>query len=303
MDKFYDLNVCLTARDRMILTRKCIESIHTHSSHFRKINIYVFDNLSHVTSERLLVFNNLLRENKICYYSYDTNISTFNCFPKTVIFRRWIDMMMLNEEMRLEKSIDINIKQMYLLSDNDMIYGPEWDTYFISALDNVHRYDKNIKYLVKHPGGVPKAIRDKSRKYRIDNIFNRPENFEIMCSNFGGGSGCWVMNNSMLKHLRWNSKDLIKTYNKFKQHDSITWKKLTLEHGNVNYVCGVIPNEPEKNPLIIHMGPVIGSMCNSLNSGKYNKDKNSFEEKEREIISLEDDITKLFFKNKHRGVW
>ena len=51
------LHVCLPCRDRLILTQKCIESIHMNFSRFDRINIYVFDNLSDSIPERFNLFS------------------------------------------------------------------------------------------------------------------------------------------------------------------------------------------------------------------------------------------------------
>ena len=79
------LSVLLTARDRLVLTQKTIESINKSTTLFKEVNIYVFDNLSNPSPERFAIFSKLLKDGKIKYYSYDTMTSLTNCFAKAIV--------------------------------------------------------------------------------------------------------------------------------------------------------------------------------------------------------------------------
>ena len=134
------LTVCLTSRDRQILTQKAIESLHTYSTIFDEIDIYVFDNLSVATPERFSIFSRLLKDKKIKFYSYDTKDTLSHCFGKSVIFERWLHM--LDIDLKIKNSQKIKEDRYFLLMDNDMIVSENWDQYFICASDFIEKTNK-----------------------------------------------------------------------------------------------------------------------------------------------------------------
>ena len=110
------LSVMIPCRDRLILTKKCIDSIWKNSSIFNKIDIYVFDNNSDLNTERLSLFYNLLEDKKICHYSYDTPTSLHNCFGKATTFMRWCKTMQVDYEVRhMVKDHESRFDNFYLL--------------------------------------------------------------------------------------------------------------------------------------------------------------------------------------------
>ena len=267
------LNVCLVSRDRTILTTKCIESIHQNSKNFNKINIYLFDNLSINIKERSNKFFDLLEKEKIVFYSYDTKISSSDCFPKAIAFRRFIEMMKLDAEIKnLKKGIDKKETTdiYYCLIDNDMILTEKWDEYFLSSIKFVkeHKtYKNSINYIVKHPGGV--LSRNVKETINIQNIVNIKDTSKISLnfSFYGGSSGFWFMDYEMLLKNFWPSEYFDRVRGRYKRHDSTTWIKLK-EKTKECFVVSVTPSR--ENPLVMHMGGIFGSMCIPLdfNNGK-----------------------------------
>ncbi|MCK5020397.1 MAG: hypothetical protein KAS32_25400 [Candidatus Peribacteraceae bacterium] len=282
------LHVCLPSRDRPILTQKCIESINTSTSRFDKINIYVFDNLTDEFNDRFQIFANLMKDKKIAYYSQDTSESVTDCFPKAVIFRRFIHMM--QEKIYLSKKLDVQEKHYFMLSDNDMIYGPGWDQYFITAADLLDNRNPTIHFLVKFIGGIPLAARNRAEFIKTPNKFNPVEILDLCLANGGGGSGFWFMSEKMLPKLYWSIDDLKHTHGCFKKHDTTSWMTIKRKLGqNDPYVAGVVPRE-ESNPMVLHMGGVVGSMCNILQNtqtrGTYNKQRVNLFAKEIELENM-----------------
>jgi len=293
------LNVCIPARDRTVLTLKCIESIHGTSKLFTDINVYVFDNLSNMDISRMNMFSKLLATNQIKHYSYDTSQSTYDCFPKPIIFRRWASMMIDQYELYNKIGKEPNIKDVYMLLDNDMILGPDWDSYFITALDNILKYSKEIKFIVKYPGGIPLKFREHAPSFKLTNRYKNNEEFEVITSNFGGGSGCWVMDIKMLKYLTWSIEEISKTLGKFKGHDTATWARIRKEFNDTQYVAAVKPRNLDTNPLIIHMGA--GSMCMSLNKNEYGTARSKFSGEESKYRDMS--YSEIFQQNKGKGTW
>ncbi len=268
---------------------------------FKSINIYVFDNLSAGQPGRMRKFGRLLDEKKITYYSYDTGESTNRCFPKAVVFRRFIDMMQERFFIRRRKGIELDVKDMYILSDNDMIYGPGFDEYFIPALDFVGPRYPTIHFLVKVPGGIPTRARKQGHIVEVPNAFRKDHKIKLLLAQGGGGSGCWVMDNNMLKRVRWANEDILKVFGKFKQHDTITWALIRRNQRAAPYVCGVtIDEEPEK-PVLLHMGGRVGSICNSLTNNRYTRERMQFELKEEELASMS--VNEIIEKYRGLIVW
>lgn len=279
-----DLFVCLPTRDRIILTQKTIDSLLSFSSVFKNIHIYVFDNLSCTNKERILYFYQLLEEGKIKYYSHDTSVSLTNCFGKSVIFERWLNMMMNDYNIKQSKMLDN--KNYYLLIDNDVIVGPNWDKYFLSASEFIETSGKEklLYFFIQYPGGVPKIHRDKIfTKYIVQNKYLNNKNYELTSYGSGGGSGFWFMNTKQLMMMNslWNYRMISDTHNQFKKHDTSTWFAIKKKHGAIKYTAAI----KAEQPLVLHLGGVIGSICNVLTS------KQNYDEK-RVVMNLKEETLK-----------
>lgn len=305
------LHVCLPSRDRLILTKKCIESIYYNSTIFKSTNIYVFDNISQIDKTRRDLFGNMLEEKIIKYYSYDTFESTTNCFPKAIIFQKFIfameQKMAIINKIRSHKKYIIR-KDYFMLSDNDMIYGPKYDEYFISALNEIEPKYPTIHFLVKYPGGIPTTVKDRMINLTLYNRYNVRESFNVNLACSGGGSGHWIMSYRMLQMLKWSPNDYFNTYKHFKRQDTTTWMMIRNKYNNtfnnnyakVNYVAGIVPPQ-NNNPLVIHMGGVLGSMCNALefnNIRSYSEIKSKLDKKELELK----DMTHQEIYNKYKMI-
>lgn len=267
MEKQRRLCIMISARDRNNLTLKTIESIRLNSKRFDDIIIYVFDNLSKDINNRMNIFSKLLEENIIQYYSFDTKCSTTSCFPKSILFQRWLQMIKIDIQIKTIKKLDSNFKHYFALIDNDMILCPDWDRYFIAACDQITKYEPNIKFLVKFPGGVNQ---NNSKKYRLEckDKYTEANQFDVFCNNHGGSSGFWFMSYDMLKDLEWPIELLSDSHLKFKKQDVFTWKFLNEKYPNKNYVAAVGPPN-DTYPLVLHLGLKLGSICNSLSMNRY----------------------------------
>lgn len=309
--KKYVLNVCIVCRDRLTLTAKTINSILQSSSVFSEINISCFDNYSELVPERMEFFYNLLKNEKIKYYSYEKAYSTANCFPKVVCFNRWIDIMNLKYNI---EDIDSK-KEFYLLIDNDMILMPEWDTYFLSLfeMENSDRFLKDIHFVCPYPSGIVSKNIDSNnipqspqfRKFDLKNNYNS-DKFKFITSNGGGASGFWFMNHKMLNSVKWDYGDIIEVKGRFKRQDKNTWKIIKRKNGNYMHYVGTIEQQ-SKLPLIIHLGGGItdGSICTKAHNNKYCKDasKKLSEEEKEEFNNLSPMQIYEKYKFDSRGKW
>ncbi len=302
----YRLSVLMSSRDRTIFTQKTIESIHINSKIFNDINIYLFDNYSDIDTNRLNMISKLLNNNLIKYYSYDTNTSSCNCFPKAIGFKRWVTMMIDDYNIRLNFKSNINTVDYYVLIDNDMLVGPGYDEYFITASEKLKSVEPNLHYLVKYPGGVTKNSINYGYTYEMENKFQTNDKFNVISANFGGGSGFWFMSYEQLLKLQWGYDQLKNTYNSFKKHDTTTWNMIKEKNGNIRYVGARAAPKPKSNPLVIHLGGIVGSICNALTKKDrdYNKLKPEFILKEKDIENMNcNDIFDKYKENSNCYNW
>ena len=282
------LEVMIPVRERIHITQKCIESIHDNSKIFNNINISVFDNNSILeNNSRLSIFQNLLSQGKIKYYSYDTDVSSHNCFGKAVAFKRWIQYMKTDDELRKLKQIHPPEKNYYMLVDNDFIMGPRWDEFFISTVDQIQKYEKETRFIVQSPGGVVQSHRDNGNTITLTNLFTR-ESFDTLSCSGGGSSGLWFMNYDMLSKLEWEVQYLAHTYKQNKRHDSTTWIKIKNEiPANSNYVTGIIVPD-YLSPFALHMSSseFCTSICNKLTNRTFDQEYTSILDMDEKIKDL-----------------
>lgn len=285
------LSVCIPTRDREVLTSKAIESVIKTSKSFSDLRIYIFDNLSNPTPSRIQLFSKLLQDRKIQYYSYDSMESLQQCFGKAYIFKRWIQIMKIEHELRRYTDKDNELEDFYLLLDSDMLLGIGWSDLFISANRELREIEPDLHYFVKYPGGVPRSSREHSET-RTHTIKTKDgKEFKVMCAIFGGGSGAWLMSYEQLCKLEWPTPFLINTYKQYKKHDTSSWALIRNKYNGVptRYVAAIIPPDPE-NPLVLHMGEVLKcSMCNVLTRegpSAYRREKHNFALKELELKNM-----------------
>jgi hypothetical protein len=79
------IKICITVRNRLAITKKCLEAIKRHSilSH----QIYVYDNnTDYLLNEHFKYFQKLYKKREISQITFTTIESTFNAFSKAVAF-------------------------------------------------------------------------------------------------------------------------------------------------------------------------------------------------------------------------
>jgi hypothetical protein len=280
------LSVMIPVRDRIHLTTKCIESIWKNSGDtFKSINIYVFDNKSDLNEDnRLSIFQQLLKEKKITYYSYDTHQSSCKCFGKAITFQRWVDMMKNEHNLLtiMNDSLMTRTENYYLLLDNDFIVGKNWGQYFVSAIRKL-KYIKDIHYLVPFPGGIPDRFRGADKpEYDFPNMYDETDKFTVKMANGGGSSGFWFMSYDMLQKMRWDNETMTKTWERDKRHDTESWNMIRRKNGDINYVGAV--GGGNYSPYALHLGGVTGSVCNQLTKNTYTENALMIKKAEVDLI-------------------
>lgn len=265
------IKIFLTVRNRLSITKKCIEAIKRNS--MIENEIYVYDNHStYRVKEHFDYFNKLYEQGDIVQVTFTTETSTFNAFSKATA----CNMFGQQHEMDPNKA-----KYKFLLFlDNDIILTPAWDKKILRAWKFVKQNKLNhIKVIGQKPGGI-KNIRE---RYDIEGM--------KAAAGYLGGSGLWAVRTNFFTDVGYlNLNDLV---GHDKRHDQLYWRKLQGVSGGKPYILGLATK------LGVHCGKIAGSVCNRLskNRGKSKEQKHAviqFDRQETEIdkMSFED-----FYKN------
>jgi len=254
--------IVICVRNRLGITKKCIESICRHTK--LPYEIYIYDNLTNYRlHEHFIYFHKLFQKKIIHQYTVNSNISTFNAFSKVVALNQFGH----NHQMDPNK----NKYDFLVFLDNDMIVTPDWDLYLDEAWKKIKTNKiPNIKIVTQYPGGV-KFV--KPLKFTI-------RNSETMSGKLGG-SGFWAVNQDFFDTVGFLDCKLF--IGKNKKHDQIYWRKLNKISRNKNYIMAIKAN------MVIHAGGLAGSVCNTLSKSKNDKkklEKVKFKEVDSKIESL-----------------
>lgn len=235
------IKIFLTVRNRLAITKKCIEAIQKHST--LPYQLYVYNNQTNYRlEEHFDYFASLYSNGLISQVTFNTNASTFNAFSKAAS----------NNMFGLLHQQDPN-KNKYtflLMLDNDIIVTPEWDQKLASAWKFVRKNNlSDIKVIGQSPGGI------KHKKTAIninDKLSGRTGKL--------GGSGLWSVRTNFFEDV--GVLDLSKLVGFDKKHDQHYWRLLDRSTNGRPYIMAL--NEK----LGIHCGKIVGSVCNRLTSSK-----------------------------------
>lgn len=255
--------ICITVRNRLAITTKCITSIKK----FSKLphQIYVYDNLTNYKiQEHFMYFSLLYEKGIIAQYTANTKESTFNAFSKAVSTNSFG----LNHEQDPEKD---KVDFLVFLDNDCIIVQDGWDEIIKNAWIDIQKNKlDNIKVIGHLPGGI-------MQKKEI------PQKIAGHTAKIGthGGSGFWVVKNNFFREVGYlNIRELV---GHDKKHDQNYWKKLQQVSKNQDYILGL------NLKIVVHTGLMAGSICNSLTKNKTKPDKQElikFDSAEKEIDSL-----------------
>jgi len=264
------IKIFLTVRNRLAITKKCIESLILHSEIPHKI--YVYDNASNYrVKEHFDFFHELYVKKFISQVTFTTEDSTFKAFSKAATCN------FFGKQHNLDPK-----KHKYdflLMLDNDIILTPGWDTTLKTAWDYVNGKKLNhIKVIGQLPGG----IKSKIEKHQISkDLFGKAGTL--------GGSGLWSVRPDFFKTVGF--LDLKALVGHDKKHDQLYWRLLQTSSPGKPYIMGV------DKKLGIHCGREAGSVCNKLTKNRNKPDKYDlikFEDAEKNIDSQD---FKTFYNN------
>ena len=259
------IKIFLSVRNRLEVTKKCIEALKRHSTIPHQI--YVYDNDSnYLVDKHFAYFYEQYIEREITQITFTTEDSTFNAFSKAST----------NNFFGLQHENDPN-KDKYdflVILDNDVIVTPEWDKKLKITWDYVNEKKLDyIKIIGQHPGGMDLKILE---RYRID------ENMKGVVGT-KGGSGLWSVRTNFYGEVGY--LNLKRLSGLVKEHDTDYWNILEAMSSGKPYIMGL------NKKLGIHCGILnyISSVCTILYQNREDPEraqKIKFEEDEDKLSKL-----------------
>ena len=250
----------LTVRNRLSITKKCIQALYKHSK--MKFQLYVYDNCTNYRlDEHFAYFFKLYEMGYVTQIAFGTKESNFNAFSKAV-----------SSNLFALQHMQDPLKQKYnflIILDNDIIVAPEWDHKIFLVWEDIKKKDlKNVYIVTQHPGGITNAV-----------VLNwKPGGIEAVLGK-GSGSGLWAVQTDFFEKIGLLKLSSLVGYNK--KHDQFYWRLLEEKTHGERYVVGL------RTILGYHCGRLVGSICNILSKNSANKDKLiKFENAEKEIDSM-----------------
>lgn len=259
------IKVFMTVRNRLAISRKCIQAIEKHTE--LPYHLYVYNNqTNYKVKEHWNYFRKLYEQNRVTQVTFNTDESTFNAFSKA---SSW-NMFGLQHEMDPKKD-----KYDFLLClDNDVMVLPKWDLRVRTTWQFIEEQKlKNIKIVASLPGGV---------KHRVQTIQIIQDKLWGRLGRLGG-SGFWTVRPNYFTDVGFLPiKQLV---GQQKMHDQLNWRMCEKATGGKEYILGMKPK------LAIHIGCRAGSVCNSLTRNlRAPKNKQlsdiKFEQQEEHISSI-----------------
>jgi hypothetical protein len=256
------IKIFISVRNRLAITKKCIEGLKRHSA--LPHQIYVYDNnTNYLVAKHFAYFCEQYIARNIAQVTFTTKQSTFNAFSKASAFNFF--------GKQHEEDPKKDQYKFIVCLDNDIIVMPQWDKYLEEAWEYVQANKmKNIKVIGQLPGGIKqvKEILDINDKYKAK-------------TGFLGGSGLWSMRSNFFRDV--GTLDLQALVGHDKKHDQHYWKKMQQATREKPYIMGIGVK------LGVHCGKMAGSVCNRLTQNKGNKEKEKlicFEKAEENIDSM-----------------
>lgn len=257
------IKIAITVRNRLAVTKKCIEAILQHSK--IQHQIYIYDNLTNYKLERHFSFyHNLLSKGLIHQITFNTEKSTFGAFSKAVSSNQFG----LNHEQDPKKKEC----EFLLILDNDAIVMPGWDETLVKAWRDVKRNKISNVFVIgqKFNGAVKygKIIKEK--------IAN--------CKAYHGklgGSYFWSLPTNFFEKVGY--LDISPLVGFGKKHDQNYWKMMEEKTNGTPYILAL------NTQMVLNAGELAGSVCNVLGyclNDKRKLEKIKYKEKDEFIDKM-----------------
>ena len=256
------IKIFLSVRNRLAITKKCIQALKEHST--IKHQIYVYNNqTNYLLDQHFTYFYNLYTKKLISQITFTSDESTFNAFSKASTCNFF--------GQQHEQDPDKDKYNFLVMLDNDIIVTPGWDSKLHQAWKYVakNRID-NVKVIGQLPGGIKYT----TEKYKIEGMIGRVGKL--------GGSGLWAVKPDFFRDIGFLDLKGLVGYDK--KHDQMYWRLIETKTRGKSYIMGL------NKKLGIHCGKHVGSICNVLTKQSRNKDKLNlikFEDSEDSISKID----------------
>jgi len=245
------IKIFLTVRNRLSITKKCIEAIHKHTK--MPYQLYVYNNQTNYKfDEHIVYLMNLFKKGLITQVIFNSNASTYNAFSKAAACNQF--------GMYHQQDPQKDKYKFLLMLDNDIILMPGWDKKLNVAWNFIKRKKMNhVKVIGQNPGGI------KNKEPSIDiKDLNSQTKFGGRLGKLGG-SGLWSVRPNFFEDV--GLLDLRQLVNQNKMHDQLYWGLLEQASKGKPYILGI------QTKLGIHCGRLAGSVCNQLTRNKNKPNK------------------------------
>ena len=177
------IKIFISVRNRLAITRKCIQALKQNSK--LKHHIYVYDNASNYQVDKHFgYFSKLYRKKVISQITFTSEDSTFNAFSKAStsnFFGRQHE-----EDPNKDKYLFL------VMMDNDIIVTPGWDLKIRAGWEYLTKKKmKNIKVIGQRPGGIKNL--DKTTHTVAGKMTGRVGRL--------GGSGLWSVRSNFFRDV------------------------------------------------------------------------------------------------------
>jgi len=240
------IKIFISVRNRLAITKKCIEALQRHSK--LPHHIYVYDNqTNYLLKEHFDYFCKLYARRDIKQVTFTTDESNFNAFSKASTCN------FFGQQHEMDPKKDSY--DFLVMLDNDIIVTPGWDEKLKLAWDHVKKNKmNNIKVVGQLPGGIKQVDKE---PIIIGDMRGRTGRL--------GGSGLWAVQTNFFVDVGFLPlKQLI---GHDKRHDQIYWRLLGTASGGKSYILGL------REKLGIHCGKEAGSVCNKLTRNRGKKER------------------------------
>lgn len=276
------VKIFLTVRNRLAVTKKCIQALKKHSTIPHQL--YVYDNATnYLIDEHFSYFSKLYQKGYITQVTFTTEDSTFNAFSKASSCNFFGKQHLEDPK---KDSYDFLV-----MMDNDIIVAPTWDKNVKVGWKYVNKNKwNNIKVIGQLPGGMRNV--DKEVFHITDELKGR--------RGFLGGSGFWCVRPNFFEDVGFLNLGAL--VGQDKKHDQMYWALLSKVTKGQPYIFGLKAN------LAYHTGPMAGSVCNRLTRNRTDKNKAEkikFEEQEKNIdaMSFEEFYKRITTDERVRKGW
>ena len=133
--------IFLSVRNRLAMTKKCIEGLYKHSK--LPFELHIYDNLtSYKIDEHFDYYKELYKKGQATQITFNTMPSTFGAFSKAISCNQFG----LNHEQDPNK----DRYEFLVMLDNDMLMVPKWDTTIRQMWKEVNSHKSHIKIIFSY---------------------------------------------------------------------------------------------------------------------------------------------------------